>query len=68
MQASRNGHTETVKALVAVRGIDVNHVNVSMYPLTPSPSHVVVGGEGGGGLPPLIPHPNPHNDEVPPNY
>ena len=58
--ASENGHTETVLALLAAAGIDVNHADVSIYPLTPS--HVVVGGEGGGGLPPLPPHPNPRTN------
>ena len=58
--ASGNGHTETVLALLAAVGIDVNHANVSIYPLTPS--HVVVGGEGGGGLAPLPPHPNPRTN------
>ena len=58
--ASYNGHTEIVLALVAAVGINVNHADVSIYPLIPS--HVVVGGEGGGGLPPLPPHPNPRTN------
>ena len=49
MEASYNGHTETVLALLAAAGINVNHAAVSIYPLTPS--HVVVGGEGEGDLP-----------------
>ena len=43
MMASQNGHTEIVLALLAAAGIDVNHANVSIYPLTPS--YIVVGGE-----------------------
>ena len=39
------GHTETVHALLKVDDINVNHANVSTYPLTPSP--VVVGGGRG---------------------
>ena len=58
--ASKNGHTKIVLALLAAAGINVNHANVSIYPLTPS--HVVVGDEGGGGLPPLPPHPNPRTN------
>ena len=55
--ASGNGHTEIILALLAAAGINVNQAeHVSIYPLTPS--HVVVGCEGGGGLPPLPPHPN----------
>ena len=50
--ASHNGNTEIAQALLAAAGIDVNHADVSIYPLTPS--HVVVGGEAGGGLPPLF--------------
>ena len=42
--ASEYGRTKTVQALLAAAGIDVNHANVSIYPLTPS--HVVVGGAG----------------------
>ena len=60
MLASKNGHTEIAQALLAAADINVNHANVSIYPLTPS--HVVVGGEGGGGLPPLPPHPNPRTN------
>ena len=48
MLASKNGHTEIVLALLAASGIDVNHANVSIYPLIPT--HVVVGGEVVGGL------------------
>ena len=58
--ASQYGHTKIALALLAAVGINVNHANVSIYPLTPS--HVVVGGEGGGGLPPLPPHPNPRTN------
>ena len=58
--ASMFGHTEIALALLAAVGINVNHADVSIYPLTPS--HVVVGGEGGGGLPPLPPHPNPRTN------
>ena len=67
-RASENGYTEIVQALLAAPGIDVDHATVSIYPLTPSQSHVVVRSEGGGGLPPLIPLPNPRNtDLTPPN-
>ena len=44
--ASVNGRTETVLALLAAPGIDVNNADVSIYPLTPY--HVVVGDEGEG--------------------
>ena len=65
MLASQNGHTETVPALLAAPGIDVNHVNVSIYPLTPS--HVVVRGEGGGRLnSPYPPHSNPRTNVLSP--
>ena len=61
--ATVKGHTKIVQALVAAAGIDVNHVNVSIYPLTPS--QVVVGCEGGGGLPPsLFLHHNPRNTDL----
>ena len=60
--SSASGHTEIVQALLTADGIDVNHVNVSIYPLTPS--QVVVGGEDGGGLPHLIPHPHPRIDDL----
>ena len=53
--ASRNGHTETVHALLTSPGIDVNHIDVSIYSFTTS--HVVVGAEGGGGI--TIPYPPP---------
>ena len=32
--ASSKGHTETVQALLAAPDIDVNHADVSIYPLT----------------------------------
>ena len=54
-RASENGYTEIVQALLAAPGIDVNHANVSIYPLTPSQSHVVVRSEGGGDLRLFIP-------------
>ena len=44
MWASHNGHTEAVKALLTASGIDVNHADVSIYPLILS--HLGVG-EGG---------------------
>ena len=36
MLASDKGRTEIVQALLAAPGIDVNHANVSISPLTPS--------------------------------
>ena len=51
--ASRFGRTEAIKLLLAAPGIDVNHANVSLYPLTSS--HLVLGGGGEGDLPHLIP-------------
>ena len=41
MVASQNGHTEAIKLLLAVLGIDVNHADVSLYLL--APSHLVEG-------------------------
>ena len=35
MLASQNGHTEIVLALLAAADINVNHADVSIYPLTP---------------------------------
>ena len=64
LRASSKGHTEQVQALLAAADIDVNHANVSIYPLTPS--HAVVEGEGGKGLPPLIPRPNPRTNFLSP--
>ena len=36
MFASRNGHAEAIKLLLAAPRIDVNHGKVSLYSLTPS--------------------------------
>ena len=57
---SHYGTTETMLALLAAPGIDVNHADVSIYPLTPS--HIVVERWGWGGLPPLPPHSNPRTN------
>ena len=62
MWASAKGRTEIVLALLKSidrSGINVNLANVSIYQLTLS--HLVIKGEGGGGLPHLISHPNPRN-------
>ena len=64
MQASKNGYTEIVQALLAAFGIDVNYANVSIYLLTPSRVGVV--GEGGGCLPNLILHSNPRTNFLSP--
>ena len=67
-EASEYGHIKIVQALLAAPGIDVNHAHVSIYLLTPSQSHVVVRGEGGGALPCPIIHLNPRNTDLsPPN-
>ena len=60
--ASSYGHTEIALALLATADIDVNHADVSIYPLTPS--HVVVEGEGGGGLTHLIRLPNSRTNDL----
>ena len=52
-QASRGGHTESLKALLAAPGINVNHADVSIYPFTTS--YVIVAGEGVGHLLHVIP-------------
>ena len=65
MLASSGGHTEIVLALLAAVGIKVNHTDVSIYPLTPS--HVVVWGEGVGGLPHLPPLPDPLSNVLSPS-
>ena len=54
MLASQFGRTKAMKLLLTFPDINVNHADVSLYP--PTPSHLVVGGEGEGDLPHLIPH------------
>ena len=34
MEASAKGHTDAIKTLLAVPGVDVNHANVSLFSLT----------------------------------
>ena len=64
--ASWKGHTEIIKLLLAVPGIDVNHADVSLYLLTLS--HLVVGDMCEAPLPDLISHPNSRNRDLsPPN-
>ena len=66
MLASWQGHTEIFLALLAAPGIKVNHADkVSIFPLTPS--HVVVWGEGVGGLPHLPPLPDPLSNVLSPS-
>ena len=42
LAATKKGHAEAIKLLLTAPGINVNHADVSLYPLTPS--YVVVGG------------------------
>ena len=62
IKAAEKGDTEAIKALLAARNINVNHVNVSLYPL--SPSSLVVGDRGDAHLPDLISHSNPRNRDL----
>ena len=62
MLAAEEGHTETIKLLLTAPGINVNHANVSLFPLTPS--HLVGGGMRVIYLTLSLTLSNPRNDDL----